>query len=227
MMSDTKATNLTSNMLESLVLGASVVPPKAAALASKKDLTPKLSPTENVNFDQTVQQVNAPLTPVFNEKTRTVNIDVNKLVADLTPLADAHRALDKTSQNMVSASKIGKVQHNNPLTDWSAEIVDIDLSPSRPNQVVSLRQRTVDIMHGHARKEDTVASIKIVKENTNINSVNDNFRAFFTQGGNRIPAGALDQTDVLFESSNFMLQVVGEADTEKYQVIDSFGKPQI
>ena len=68
-----------------------------------------------------------------------------------------------TAKSAINSSKIGKVKFHNPLLDWSAEVVEI-VQPY-PTQVRDkLRRRDIPQMHKHNRKEDTVASIKIVKE---------------------------------------------------------------
>ena len=122
------------------------------------------------------------------------------------------------AQDVASSSKVGKTRFHNPLLDWTAEIVEVTTPIG--TKVSELRKRDVNVMHCNKIKENTVASIKIVKENTSIDAT-DNFRdSFFSDSS--------DNTDVLFESTNFVLQASGEADSEKSQIMDNFGElPQI
>lgn len=138
------------------------------------------------------------------------------------------RIVDKTTLS----TRIGGTDKSNPFFNWSAEIIEV--FPNEDSNVApqKLRRRNIERMHKFEQKKDTVASIKIIKESVSIGGegnkfqdVNDNFRTRndVIRGG-----GGLFGTDVLFETTNFVLQAMGETDSEKFQVLDNFGElPQI
>jgi hypothetical protein len=137
------------------------------------------------------------------------------------------RVVEKTT----AATRIGLTDKSNPFFDWSAEIVEIlpDVLSQEPPP--RFRKRNIERMHKFDQKQDTVASIKIIKESVTIaeennpfQNLNDNFRNASVGGFQ----GGLDETDVLFETTNFVLQATGETDSEKFQILDNFGElPQI
>lgn len=136
---------------------------------------------------------------------------------------ESMKAIQDATDKMLEASKIKKpiVPINNMiLAKYSTEIVSISIPDSKkpPEQ---LRKRDIPQMHQNNRKADTVASIKIIKETAKVGSINDSLRLGWSD------STILETSDVLFESSNFILQAIGESDSEKNQIIDNFGKPQI
>lgn len=139
--------------------------------------------------------------------------------------------LTKSTQNkgvinlinrIIDAGRVGQPQNTNPLLEWTAEIVSVPTS-ERAGSEVTLRKRNVAQMHKHNRKEDTVAAIKIIRQESGLRSGN-----IFREDFSKAESSDLISQDVLFETTNFVLQAISEADSEKFQILENFGElPQI
>lgn len=160
-------------------------------------------------------------TSIFADEQASNEAQDEYVLENYNKVQNSIASIEASAEKSVRSSTLGKVSALSPLLSWSADIVNVLTSQSQ-DYGVQLRVRDINTMHKNARKQETVASLKLVKESiTDITNPDEAFRR---------RAGSVEQDNnnaVLFETTNFILQAIGEGDTEKYQIIESFGTPQI